>query len=347
MGTRDEELSEHEYDPSPARAFTTNQLVACPACSRTNAPTRAKCLYCGSALGTNVAAAAPSPPVIADSLPATTAPAATSAEGLFHVVAHLNEQQRTEATNPSVARLLQLTPPELSALLNGNVAPLTTATSATQAQAIASQLNSAGVNTVIVSEDDLKVRTGPQEIATLGLDDASVVALAHRTGARITTSWDDVMLIVVGRIYSTTTEVEQTRLRKQVLDERQLMTDEAVLDLYHRGDAPGLRIRAGNFDFSCLGSEKRPTAFENFRMLVERLRRKATNARFDEDYVRMRPVLNKVWPLQPTGSSWDRKRTAIRETRTTATVSDNEVQFTRYSRLHRFLHAASRQDDAR
>jgi hypothetical protein len=274
-------------------------------------------------------------------------PAATNAESLFHVVAQLSEQQRTEAANPSVARLLQLTLPELSVLLNGKVAPLATATSVAQAQAISSQLNNAGVDTVVVSDENLELQTQPKEIATLGLDDASVAASAHRTGVRMTTPWDEVMLIVLGRMYSTTTEVEHTRLRKQVVDERQLMTDEAVLDLYHRGDPTGWRIRAGNFDFSCLGAVKKPTAFENFRALVENLRRKAINVQFDEEYVRLRPALNKIWPLQPTGSSWDRKRTAIRETRMTATVSDNELQFTRYSRLHWFLLAANHHDHAR
>jgi hypothetical protein len=156
------------------------------------------------------------------------------------------------------------------------------------------------------------------------------------------------VLIALGRLYFTTTEVEQTPDKsKQVLDERQLTSDEAVLDLYSRADETGWRIRAGSFDFSCLGAEKKLIAFENFRALVDVLRRNSDYAVCDDDYVRMRVALNKVWPLAARVGETERRRTLTGEINATATVSDNELQFTRYSRLLRFFHDSELQDDAR
>ena len=298
MAKIDEEFGLDNIETTPARAFAASELVACPACSRTNAPTRAKCLYCGLALPTTSAVMSPERGFTAEPVSSNVpAAAATEAESLFHVVARLREQDRTIAENPSVARLSQLTRQELSVLLSGKLAPLATATSATQAQAISNQLNKTGITTTTIPEEDLKLQTPPKEIGTLALGDSSLTAVDRRTGAKMDTPWEDVTLVVIGRLFFTTTEVEQTRRRKQVVEERQLTTDEAVFDIYHRGDATGWRIRAGNFDFSCLGNDKKPTAFENFRAVVDSLRKKAGNALFDEDYLRIRAALTKVWPL--------------------------------------------------
>src|SRR6185369_17538558 len=63
--------------PKP-RAFSASELVQCGACSRTNPPTRASCLYCGAALEvTELNAFAPEP------VPDTGSSSAVS----FHVVA--------------------------------------------------------------------------------------------------------------------------------------------------------------------------------------------------------------------------------------------------------------------
>ena len=107
----------------------------------------------------------------------------------------------------------------------------------------------------------------------------------------------------------------------------------------------GWRIRAGSFDFSCLGAEKKPVAFENFRALADVLRRNAAHAVYDDSYVRIRVALNKVWPLEARAGATERRRTLTREINATATISDNELQFTRYSRLLRLL-APQLQNDA-
>src|SRR2546430_7394701 len=59
----------------------------------------------------------------------------------------------------------------------------------------------------------------------------------------------------------------------------------------------GWRISASNFDFSCLGDRKTLTAFDNFRGLINLLSER-TELEVNESYIRMRPLLVDVWPMQ-------------------------------------------------
>ncbi len=342
MATLDNPLVTNSVESTQARAFTASELVPCPSCSRANAPTRANCLYCGAVLGSS-----------AEALPATatgTAPEPIPSpeqrtEDVVHVVAVLARSAGSEVS-AETAQLLNLAPPELNALLSARVAPLYATTAAEQAQAISEKLRSAEFEPVTISDAQLNLATPPKQIAALTIDKDALTASVRRTGERVSAPWNDVVLIVLGRLYFTKTEVEQKRDKsKQVLDERQLTSDEAVLDIYSRADEIGWRIRAGSFDFSCLGAEKKPIAFENFRALAEVLRRNSPHAVDDDSYVRMRVALNKIWPLEARAGASERRRTLAREINATATISDNELQFTRYSRLLRFL-APQLQNDA-
>jgi hypothetical protein len=90
-----------------------------------------------------------------------------------------------------------------------------------------------------------------------------------------------------------------------------------------------------------LGEDKAITAFENFAALVEVLRRRAGNAEFDDSFLRLRSVLNKVWPVEEGCVRTENRRTAMRRYEARVVNSDNEAQVTRYSRLVNFLRAAN------
>lgn len=337
MATRDDQLLTNNVESTQPRAFNASELVACPSCSRANPPTRANCLYCGAVLGGTVTATT--------STPSSTVPE-TETEDVVHVVAVTAGSVASEVS-AETAQLLHLSPPELNSLLSGKVAPLCATTATKQAEAISEKLRSAGIEPLTISDGQLNLATPPNQIAALTIENDALTASVRRTGERFSVPWNDVVLIVLGRLYLTTIEVEQKRDKsKKVLDERQLTSDEAVLDIYSRSDENGWRIRAGSFDFSCLGAAKKPIAFENFRALIELLQRNATDAVFDDGYVRMRVALNKVWPIESRAGGSERRRTLTRDVNATATVSDNELQFTRYSRLLRFL-VPQLQDDAR
>jgi len=323
--------------PKP-RAFSASELVQCGACSRTNPPTRASCLYCGAALEcTELNAFSPEP------VHETGSNSAVS----FHVVA-LDAKQFEIALEDQLAGMLNIKPAELTALLaHPTGAPLLAVKSGTQAQVAAQKLSEHGVRTRIISDEQLCPERSPVAISTLKILEDALVGQVGRSGQTVSASWDEITLVVIGRLYFETREIDQKRRRaKQVIDERELLTDEAVLDVYTRGDEHGWRIRASNFDFSCLGENKKLTTFENFLSLTSLLRGHASAALFDDWYVRLRSALNDVWPRQPSASVKERRRTAFGDFDSSVTSIDNEIQFTRYSRLLRYLHSSQAEDHA-
>ena len=352
MATLDDQLLTNNVDSTQTRAFTASELVPCPSCSRTNPPTRANCLYCGAELGISVEAlpsALSYPPAHADGsdIATGTAPEKGTAEDVMHVVA-LPARSDGREVSVETAQVLNLAPPELNLLLSSRVAPLYATSETEQAQTISDKLRTVGIEPLTILETQLSLATPPKQIAALAIENDVLTASVRRTGERFSVPWNDVVLIVLGRLYFTTTEVEQTPDKsKQVLDERQLTTDEAVLDIYTGVDGIGWRIRASSFDFSCLGPVKKATAFENFRALADLLTQNSPQAVWDDGYVRIRVALNKVWPLEARAGATERRRTLAGTIDATATVMDNELQFTRYSRLLRFIHDSELQDDAR
>jgi hypothetical protein len=322
--------------PKP-RAFSASELVQCGACARANPPTRANCLYCGAVLEINELNLAP----------ATAQETETSSDVSFHVVA-IAAVQIAEPALSQLAELLNVKPAELRSLRTHPAgAPMFAVNSEKQAQIVAERLGEHGVRTQIISDKQLALETPPVAVSGLEIRDDAVVGTLGRSNQTVAASWDEITLIVSGRLYFETREIDQKRTRaQQVIDEREILIDEAVLDIYARGDDHGWRIRAGNFDFSCLGQNKKLTAFENFTSLTSLLREHATAAVFDEWYVRLRGALNGVWPTESSARAKERRRTAFDKFESSVTSIDNQLQFTRYSRLLRYLHASNSEDHA-
>ncbi|HZI49068.1 MAG TPA: hypothetical protein VFD75_14830 [Pyrinomonadaceae bacterium] len=325
-------------DAAKPRAFSASELVQCDACSRTNPPTRASCLYCGAALEvTELNAFSPEP------VPETGSSSAVS----FHVVA-LDARQFELALVDQLAEMLNIKPVELRALLaHPTGAPLLAVKSGTQAQVAAQKLSERGMRTQVISDEQLWPERSPVAISTLEILEDALAGKVGRSNQIVSALWDEITLIVSGRLYFETREIVQKRRRaKQVIDEREMLTDEAVLDIYTRGDEHGWRIHASNFDFSCLGESKKLTTFENLLSLTSLLRAHASAALFDDWYVRLRSALNDVWPRDSSASVKERRRTAFGDFDSSVTSIDNQIQFTRYSRLLRYLHASQAEDHA-
>ena len=335
MATLDDQMPTNNVDSTQARTFTASELVPCPSCSRANPPTRANCLYCGAGLGISIQPAIPT---------AGTA-ARPETDDLLHVVL-LNTALDQREPSAEFAQLINLSPKEVNVLLNGQAAPLFCSVTASEAEAVCGKLKAIGIGAVTVSDKQLHLEAPPKQVSALTTTADALTASVRRTGERVHACWDDIVLIVLGRLYFTTREVEQTTGKsKKVIEERQLTSDEAVIDVYTRDDDCGWQIRAGSFDFSCLGANKRPTAFENFSVLKDLLQENAANSIFDGAYLRMRSVLSKVWPPETKVVATEKRRALMGAFDATATISDNELQFTRYSRLLRFL-APQLQNDA-
>ena len=257
-------------------------------------------------------------------------------EGYYLVPARSPIGDLAEPSLAETAALLQLKVPDLNRILGaGQPVPLSRLATPEEAALIDEGLRRSGIETVTIAHIDLHLEVAAKKIRALELSDDSLTAIPTNGGDKVTARWDEVALMVAGRLHLNRQETAERkrRGRKQTVDSRQLSSDESVLDLYVKSDEGGWRISSNNFDFSCLGSAKSFTTFENFAALI-RLLCERTKAQFDDSYTQARPALATVWPVeQQTRKGEWRRSGAGKFDVATVTTTDNEAQFTRYSRL--------------
>ena len=324
-----------ESPVSDFRGFAPDHMVTCEACLRANAPTRTSCLYCAAALPATEATAELRRPTLRhlekweQGFNCILMPERTSA---------LDEEAFTE-----VAELLRLRTEDLKRILEaGTPLPLARAATPDEAALIEHKLDARGVGVLVVSDHDLLLEDSqPKRIRALELTRDSIIAHPAGGGSRLQAAWASVLLFVAGRHLVRRVEVEERRGRgaeNEIANTRELSSDESFLDIYTKERDGGWRIASDNFDFSCLGESKGLLAAENFLNLKEALRSLAPHALYDESYNRVRHALAAAWPLeQHTESRGLRRERPGKFNVESVTTSDNEAQFTRYSRLQHHL----------
>jgi len=324
-----------ELRPEP-RGFSPEQMVRCEECLRANPPTRAVCLYCAVPLPMTEASAHLRQPLhrkLENWQP-----------GVNLILLPDGSSEVSEETTKEMAELLRLQTDDLLRILEAGV-PLPVARTATldDASLIESRLRALGTNALIVSDQELALEdAAPQRLRTLELKEDVLVALPVGSSEGLSIAWTEIILLVAGRLFERRVEVEERRGRgsaeNEIVEARELSADEAVLDIYVKGLDGNFRIVSNNFDFSCLGAEKKLIAAENFLRLSDLLRERATQALYDDLYARVRHALGPVWPLEEhTESGGLRRARPGRVNTETVTRTGNEKQFTRYSRLKGYL----------
>jgi hypothetical protein len=262
-------------------------------------------------------------------------------DGYYLVPAPSPIADLAEASLAEAASLLRLKAPELNRILGaGQPVPLSRVATSEEGALIGEALRRFGIETVTVAHTELHLEVAAKKIRALEVSADSLTGIPTSGSDRVTVRWDEVTLLVAGRLLLNRQETEERkrRGRKQTVDSRQLSSDESVLDLYPKSDEVNWRINAHNFDFSCLGSAKAVTTFENFAALISLLRERATNVQCDDSYNQARPALATVWPVEQQTRKGDWRRSgAGKFDVATVTTTDNEAQFTRYSRLRHCL----------
>jgi hypothetical protein len=324
------------------RGFTPDQMVRCEACLRANPPTRTTCLYCAAALPATEQSAQLQKP--------TLRPLEKWEQGFNSILMPDRAADLSAGRLEEIASLLRLSTDEVRRIVL-HQEPLPVARAATEQEAllIERRMEELGVRVLTVSDDALALEaTPPKRVRALQMTEDALVAWPTGSNETLRASWDEIELLVTGRIVVRQVEVEERRSRraeKELVETRELSADDALLDIYSTAHQGGWRIIAGNFDFSCLGAQKSLLIAQNFVRLLEELRGRASRAEYDESYVRVRHALNSVWPLEQQTESRGWRRGGPGRYRTEAvTTSDNEKQFTRYSRLRYYL--KSRRADA-
>jgi hypothetical protein len=261
--------------------------------------------------------------------------------------------QPSEETIEQASALLRIEAGLLAEIVRAcDALPVARAASDEEAALIVERLGALGLTVVTVADAALAVDSSPPARARrLELTDESVTAWMAG-GQAESARWDELTLLVVGRIMSKRVEIEERhgRLRPggEVADARELFADESALEIYTEAGAAGWRITAGNFDYTCLGERKGLLAGENFRRLVEELQRRAPRAAFDEAYDRRRQMLGAAWPPAERRESGGLRRERPGKFNSEAvTVITNDAQFTRYARLRHRLRLRRRDADNR
>jgi hypothetical protein len=325
-----------------ARPFAPEQMLTCEECLRANPPTRLMCLYCGAALPRTKQSAAlwrPAQKKLEDweqGFNVVTLPRAAGA---------LTSDAAEEA-----ASLLRLDAGGLKeTILASRAMPLARVASADEAWLIVERVRELGLGTEVFP-DEVLART-PTRVRAFEFEEDALVCRTGPEAEPRRLAWSEVVLLVTGRVVSRRVEVAERKRgltgRSETVETRELVSDEAVLDLYtssvdeHEAQGTGgagFRVMSGGFDYSCLGEAKGLVAAGNFNALVAALRARAPAALHDEEYARLRPLLSDVWPSAERTESLGLRRESVRRFNTEAvTAVSNETQFTRYARLRHLL----------
>ncbi len=322
-----------------AERFTTNQMISCEACGRSNAPTRLACLYCGTTMK------------IAEENAALARPVLRRLENwekgwnVFYLPGETADFDELKLAQ--TAAFLRLERAEFDKILEANhILPVAQAESEAEASVVEKHLQANGFKTALVADEALETTVLPRRVRSMEIGDNHLsLHLLGKSEEAVQVLFADFELIIVGAIFERQVENRERRKKEdsfEVKESREISSDESLLDFYVKNDTAGYRISAKNFDFSCLGAEKKLLARENFGILLEKLKEKAPTAAFDDSYKRLRGALNPVWPPDQRNESlgWQHEGIGKISIDNRMTVN-NAAQFLRYSRMLRKLKGES------
>jgi hypothetical protein len=348
LSTDDENISpilELPVDEAPAtfstepQAFSPDRMVRCDECLRANPPTRVECLYCGRALPMNEAIATLARPKLR--------PLEKWEQGFNTILIKAPEVGLSEEGMLQAAALLHLDAGDLKQIILAP-RPLPLVRTAAQAEAviIEQSLSALGLQTRVVSDQEMAPAIfQPRRLRSLDLGENDFAAFQTSGSDATRIEWSAITMIVTGRVFARQVEFKERKRRgtveKEIIAASETARDESILDIYTKNPDGSWRIVANNFDFSCLGNRKSLLAGENFSILVRLIRDEAPEAVFDDAYNSLRRVLELVWPSEQQTESrgWQRGRGGYSTSE--VTLTNNEPQFTRYSRLSHFLKVVS------
>jgi hypothetical protein len=318
-------------EPSEPLGFPAEQMIRCEECLRANPPTRVSCLYCVAALPVTESSARLRKPVLR--------------QPEKHQLGYNNILLPVEGIATEIvadaAALVKLSAENVQQLVSQNLPmPVARTVSREEADLVTLRLNDLGLRCVTVSDEELGLSSSVKRVRAMSFEDERVV-IYHSGTEETSLLWSDVILILTARLIETRLEIKERMTRKkenEILETNEFFRDEAVIDFYTTTYSFTWRVGATGFDFSCLGREKALVVNENISRLERLIIAKAVNAQLDASYQRVRNLLELAWSTQPEtqSSGWRRERPGKLSVGA-ATTKSNETQFTRYSRLRRYL----------
>lgn len=316
--------------------FKADEMLECGKCARKNPPTRHACIYCGATLAGGAAKPDEAAPEVA------AIKAMEPREKGFNLillngagVSYSNENLIT------AARLLRWDPQALKAVVEKErPLPVVRTSTAREAETLRGQLKEAGFDSIVWPDEEVSAETPTRRLRGANFGGGAVTFQLFNGDAQ-QLNWNDIVMVVSGSLFEkkvASTEKRMKKDQKQVTDSSEMSSDEAVLDIYLRDDDIGFRVMTKGFDFSCLGKEKGMLAVENIKRLASLIMANAPNAKFDDGYNKLRTVLGNVWENEQSLAKSNMQREGMGKFNfENVTVVDNNLQFTKYSRLQKRL----------
>ena len=321
-------------EPSEPQGFAPDQMIRCDECLRANPPTRVACLYCSAALPMTEESARLRKPVLR--------PPQKHQTAYNNILLPLDSELSDEAVSEA-AELLKLSAENLKRIIAERVPlPVASTASRDEADLVFDRLREVGLETIVLSDDDLGAsEMSVKRIKSMNVDNEYVTLQQAGTRDQTEVRWQDVVLIVTGRLFVKRVEIQERKTRRsenEIVQSSEFSSDEAVVDFYTSTQPQTWRVNANGFDFSCLGNQKTLIANENISRLQKFIAANAPHARVDDSYKKLRQILDLVWTAQQEtqSSGWRRERPGKLSVGV-ATINSNEVQFTRYSRLRQYF----------
>jgi hypothetical protein len=312
--------------PSAPEGFKPEEMLVCDKCQRKSPPTRLKCFYCGAELKVSAEQSQFLKPNLRK---------LEDWEKGFNLI-YLAKSETADSAN--IAKLIHFEPNDLSNLFKtGKSLPLARLESQTESEVLAQRLNEFGLQSKIVSDELLKADVFPRRLRGIEFFADKAVLILFNADEIVEIPFHEIGLIVVGAFFERKIESTQSLKKKddrKILETAETSTDEMLIDIYSRQNSDGFRIETKGFDFSCLGAEKGLLAKDNLKKLSEKLRLIAPDAKFDDDYLRIRAELSLVWEVSQRNDSSGVQRQGLGKFKRVNTfIINNLHQFTRYSRL--------------
>lgn len=313
--------------PTPNEGFKPEQMLICPKCSRLSPPNRLKCFYCSAEL-----------PVADLQLIMPNLRKLELWEKGFNVILLPDNSVPAEEMIADISRFLKIESEDLQKILSiRKPLPVVRSESEREAEIIAGRLRELNIESLILNDEKLKVETPARRLRGIEFRDDKLILILFNSGAAVKIPKDNLSLIVSGAMIVRKIESIENYKRKdenKILETTEISNDEVLIDIYDRADLIGYRIESKGFDFSCLGGEKQLLAKENIKKLSETLRGFAHEAKFDDDYKRVRAELSLIWEVgQSRDSKGVQKKGFGKVNLESVTTVDNLSQFTKYSRL--------------
>jgi len=303
--------------------YSPDELRTCEACGKPNAPNRPACLYCGAEF--------------AGVSPRIEIRYVEDWENGHNLILVATGAADPAHASRIIGSTLGIDAAALSSLLSsGKSLPLARLESEEIATTVANALDELAIATRLVSDETLAVGTPHvrlrgltfrEDELTMALFNSDETAIIHR---------GELALFVTGVIHESRTEATEKRKRgaTKTLSESHTSHDQPFIDIYSRHDPVGWRIPSSGFDFSCLGEDKSLLAGENLERLAAKLARFAPAAKFVDDYLDVRPLLEHVWPSEHRREAFGFQRSGFaRKDLSSLKTSSNLTQVNKYSRL--------------